>query len=106
MTGRERTDIVLDAKELRDEVVDVWREVDEQLGMRLRRERGGIGSCGHQAVAKRCIPRAEKIEEHPVQARQRLTVVKVLEAEAEVEIESSALGIRHGGGVVHGDSCR
>jgi len=66
VAGFERAHVGADAEQLRDEILDMRRDGDQQLGFRLARQRIGLGARDQQPVGQHRIGRAQVIDEQRI----------------------------------------
>ena len=90
MPRRERAHFVLDAEEPRDEVLEVRREREQELGFRFRIERCGVGARGAQPSREPGIGSLQEIDEVPVDPDESFPAVEILELESVGEGERGA----------------
>ncbi len=87
MTRLERAHLGLDAEEVADEILEMQREIDQQLGVRLGLERIGIAPRRHQAIVQLGVDRGEPRDEGRVEAHEAFPAVQILEGETVLESE-------------------
>jgi hypothetical protein len=95
-----------DAEELRDEVLHLGAEVQEEVSLRLAVQALGVGASGEEPRLQIGVPPVQPSQEGPVQPLEALAPVEVLEVQT-VGQAQSVLGAA-GGGVLglgaHGGS--
>ena len=87
MTRLERAHLSLDPEEIADEILEMRREVDQQLRVHLGLERVGIAPRRHQPVVQIRIGRAEPCDERRIETHEPVAAVQILEGEIVLELE-------------------
>ena len=95
MPGLERLKLWLDPEKLADEVFQVRGHGDDQIRLRLGRQRGRILSGGQEPVAQVGRPLPEVFEERRVEPDESVAAVEVAEGEA---VPQDQGGTGQGGG--------
>ncbi len=88
MTGDERAQFGGDTEQLAEEVLELRRELDDQVGFRLARCRIRRGTRRQQPDVQIGIAHREEIDEPAIEARQTFAMVEILESQVEAEDES------------------
>ncbi len=83
----QRARLGLDAEQLRHEVLELWRQRDQQFGFGLRRERLGRGTRREQRIAQRGVRGGDEVEKLLVEACQPVALVEVRKIEPERQLE-------------------
>ncbi len=85
MARLKRAHFACDAEKISDEILEMRREFDQQVGFRLDVERFGIGARGHEAFGQCCAAGFEMSEEGGVEPHQPLAPVQILESQSVFE---------------------
>ena len=87
-----------DPEQLADEVFDVRREVDDQLGFRLVVERGRVEPGGVEPGFQGRVAPGEALHEGGIEFEQALAAVEVVEGQAETQgvLGAKLHGVRPG----------
>jgi hypothetical protein len=91
--GLERAQVGGDAEKLADEILDVRRQFDDEIGLLFARERAGIQSSICQALTERLVGRMEVIEERLIQTSQTFPFIQVFKRESKPQIELIRTGM-------------
>ena len=83
----QRARLGLDAEQLRHEVLELWRQRDQQFGFGLRRERLGRGTRREQRIVQRGVRGGDEVEKLLVEACQPVALVEVRKIEPERQLE-------------------
>ena len=81
----ERAHVLADAEECGDEVLEMRRERDEELGLGLALQRIGCAAGGGKARSQRRIGLAQCLDEASIERQQAVARVEVREGETVVE---------------------
>ncbi len=88
-----------DAEETGDEILEMRGQIDQELGMRLRFQRGGIPPCAHQTVVQLRVAISEMGDEGCVDACQPVAGVEIREGKPMLQCEAAGhVGGGSGGG--------
>src|SRR6185436_12022853 len=74
-------------EQARDEILEVRRDVDQQIGFVLGGQRLRRGARGEQPMAQVSVGLAEKTQEHLVEACETVPGVEVLERQIKAEFQ-------------------
>ena len=85
MPRLERADLIDDSKQRRDEVLEMRRQRDQELGLGLAVQRVGSAAGGDEARRKRRIGLVQCLGEPAVDRLQPLACIEIREGEAVVE---------------------
>ena len=77
MARLERAHLGFDGEQAAEKILEMRREIDDQVGLGLLVERGRVGARGHQPVVQRHIARGEMRDELAVEPDQPAAVVKL-----------------------------
>src|SRR6185436_19033830 len=86
MTLGQRLRFRFDAEQARDEVVDVRRERDEELGLFLAA--GMLLPRRKQPIAQRCVDLAQESEERAIYPKKAFALIQVIETNAESKLHA------------------
>ncbi len=96
MLGLERTHFVADPEELREEILDVGTDADQQVRFRLRRQGAGLGARDDERIVQCRRGRAQMAEEQRVDARRTVIGIEVAEVQSRGEREARHVVEGHG----------
>ena len=94
MTGLQFGHLRSDAEELADEVFDVRRQGNQQLGVLLPFDAVRMGAPLHQGVEERQIGGFQMVKKDAVETRERVAVVEIGEVEVKGKVKRFG-GVRH-----------
>jgi hypothetical protein len=73
----QRADLAGDAEEVADEIFEMRRQIDEEIGFVLAVERIGLGARRHQPVVQRRLDGGEMRDKGAVEPDQPVALVKI-----------------------------
>ena len=91
--GLERAQVGGYPEQLADEILDVRRQFDNEIGLLFARQRAGVSPGVKQALRQRRVGRLQLLQERLVQASQSFLAVQVLKREPKPEIELIRTGM-------------
>ena len=97
MARRQCGDLCADAEQLADEVLQVWRDSDQQVGLLTRLQRARLGPRCQEPGSEIGVCCAQVIEKQRIQPEQAFAIVQIVERQAVGEVHREG-----GGGVGHG----
>src|SRR5882672_7272171 len=91
MLFRERAGLRFDAEELRQEILDVRSQCDQQIRFFLRRQLFGRVTSREEALMQCAVRFTQKAQERRIETNQPLSLIEIVEADAEAELHESKI---------------